>query len=286
MARHAWGGPGGEAKASTWRWGKSPLSEAAGKVARHSLSHEGGWHLPPAAALPLTCSILRPMPAASCRAATEHMRRATHHFTVEGKDPWVSIFRKFFIESLHKAFEVFLTAVLHVLLRAERGRPVRLVGSGRTGKGQAGARRCLGDTPPFQGHTRGTQMKGQGRGGRGSSAGCPSFPARPGVLPRQGGPKQGLRDLPWRPDSRWSRWPPSSMCTESPSRRPLEGRGRSGPGLPEAHPMPPMHNGGPRRARTGFPQRRGGSRESGISTSSLGVLRGGSPRFRRSRPQW
>lgn len=47
--------------------------------------------------------------------------RATHHFTVEGEDPGVSVFRKFFIESLDKAREVLLAAVLHVLLRAAGG---------------------------------------------------------------------------------------------------------------------------------------------------------------------
>lgn len=184
-------GPGGEAKASTWWWGKSPLSEAAGKVARHSLSHEGGWHPPLAAALPLTCSILRPTPAASCRAATEHTRRATHHFTVEGKNPRVGIFRKFFIKSPYKAFEVFLPAVLHMLLRAQRGRPVRPVGSGRSGKGQAGARQCLGDTPHFpRPHQRHTDER-TGKGESGLQRELPLISSQAGGAPQTGKPRAG-----------------------------------------------------------------------------------------------
>lgn len=69
--------------------------------------------------------------------SSANVGQVTHHFTVKGIDSRVSIFWKLFIKGLHEPLQVFLAAILHMLLKVGRGRKVS-VGGSEGGEGTSG----------------------------------------------------------------------------------------------------------------------------------------------------
>lgn len=110
------------------------------------------------------------------------------------------------------------------------GRPARVAEGGREGrsgrqarKGKAGLRGlcCAGGFHRLSTSSQSPQTRQVDQGWEKGSSEVRTLARMGEGLPRT---RKGPGHLPWRPDSRWSQWRPSSMCTESPSPLPLQGR--------------------------------------------------------------
>lgn len=64
----------------------------------------------------LSCQFPAGFTPSPARGRARFLRPQTHHLTVEGKDPRMGIFRQLLLEGAHKALQVLLPAILHVLL--------------------------------------------------------------------------------------------------------------------------------------------------------------------------